>query len=310
MNEGVMPKRTNDAPPLRVVAIGGGHGLGRLLAAIAPLPVSVSAIVATTDNGGSTGRIRSQVGGIAWGDIRNCISQVVPEHGVPALLFEHRFQNSGELSGHNLGNLILLALDQLCVRPLDAINVVRDFLGVRPVLLPMAELPTELVARTRTGEQVRGEVNIAMLNEMPASLWLDPSVEAPMEVTDAIVHADVILLGPGSFFTSIMPPLLVANIAAALRGASAKKVLVANVADETGVASRMELVQQLASVDEAVGVSGFVDVVLWPEHRPIVTAFASKIKVFALRESEGSSFHDRGKLGNAVLQLFATLSRQ
>ena len=113
------------------MALGGGHGLGRVLSSLSFLKERLTGVVATTDNGGSTGRIRHQHGGIAWGDLRNCLTQITIKPTIASALFEYRFAGQGELSGHNLGNLILKALEDMKIRPLDGLNLVRDLLHVR-----------------------------------------------------------------------------------------------------------------------------------------------------------------------------------
>lgn len=130
----------------RVVALGGGHGLGRVLSALSYLGTRLTGIVTTTDNGGSTGRIRKDEGGIAWGDMRNCINQLITEPSVASAMFEYRFSGTGELAGHNLGNLMLKALDNLSVRPLEAINLIRGLLRVNAHLIPMSEQAVDLMA--------------------------------------------------------------------------------------------------------------------------------------------------------------------
>lgn len=130
----------------RVVALGGGHGLGRVLSSLSPLGSRLTGIVTTTDNGGSTGRIRRSEGGIARGDMRNCLNQLITQPSVASAMFEYRFGGNGELSGHNLGNLMLKALDHLSVRPLEAINLIRSLLKVDAHLIPMSELPVDLMA--------------------------------------------------------------------------------------------------------------------------------------------------------------------
>ena len=114
----------------RVVAIGGGHGMGRVLSSLSFLGTRLTGIVTTTDDGGSTGRLRKSQECIAWGDLRNCLNQLVTEPSIGSQLFEYRFTGRGELAGHNLGNLMLLALDNLCVRPLDAIRLISDMLEI------------------------------------------------------------------------------------------------------------------------------------------------------------------------------------
>ena len=109
-----------------IVAIGGGHGLGRVLSALSFMKERLTGIVTTTDNGGSTGRIRQEQGGIAWGDLRNCLNQIIIEPSTASALFEYRFTGEGELSGHNLGNLMLKALEDMHIRPIEAINLIRE----------------------------------------------------------------------------------------------------------------------------------------------------------------------------------------
>jgi len=151
----------------KIVAIGGGHGLGRILSSLSDYGSQVTGIVATTDNGGSTGRIRACQGGIAWGDTRNCINQLITEPSVGSMIFEYRFRGNGELNGHNLGNLMLTALDNLSVRPLDAINLIRDMLKVSTHIIPMSEYPADLAAMTPSGEIICGETSVDELIEVP-----------------------------------------------------------------------------------------------------------------------------------------------
>ena len=201
----------------KVVALGGGHGLGRVMSSLSSLGSRLTGIVTTTDNGGSTGRIRRAEGGIAWGDMRNCLNQLITSPSVASAMFEYRFTGSGELAGHNLGNLMLKALDHLSVRPLEAINLIRGLLKVDAVLIPMSEHPVDLVATDENGNQIYGEVQIDNLNALPHDLQLHPAVKATQEAIDAIDQADLILIGPGSFLTSLMPLLLLEDLARALR---------------------------------------------------------------------------------------------
>lgn len=117
MQQTKSPRHSNLNQLNAVVALGGGHGLGRLLSSLSFLKERLTGIVATTDNGGSTGRICSQQGGIAWDDLRNCLNQIIAKLTIASNLFEYRFADSGELKGHNLGNLILTALENMQIRP-------------------------------------------------------------------------------------------------------------------------------------------------------------------------------------------------
>ena len=248
----------------RVVAIGGGHGMGRVLSSLSFLGTRLTGIVTTTDNGGSTGRLRKSQECIAWGDLRNCLNQLVTEPSIGSRLFEYRFTGRGELAGHNLGNLMLLALDNLCVRPLDAIRLISDMLNIEPSLLPMSEHPTDLCAHTVCGDQILGEVSIDQLTTPPRALSLNPIVPATREAIDALSQADMIILGPGSFLTSIMPPLLLSEIAEAIRSSGAIVVFISNLVAENGPAGKLTLSHQHRWLEERIG-QGRIDAILAPE---------------------------------------------
>lgn len=248
----------------RVVAIGGGHGLGRVMSSLSSLGSRLTGIVTTTDNGGSTGRIRRSEGGIAWGDMRNCLNQLITQPSVAAAMFEYRFSGQGELAGHNLGNLMLTALDSLSVRPLEAINLIRNVLKVDAFLIPMSEHPVDLVATDGSGTIVHGETEIDAMNELPATLSLYPQVKATREAVEAIVDADLIILGPGSFYTSIMPVILVPEISQALRRTPAKMLFVDNLAAEQSPAGQLSINQKLVIIEQEIGRRVIDGVILSP----------------------------------------------
>ncbi|PLV49688.1 uridine diphosphate-N-acetylglucosamine-binding protein YvcK [Erwinia sp. B116] len=238
----------------RVVALGGGHGLGRVMSALSPLGSRLTGIVTTTDNGGSTGRIRRSEGGIAWGDMRNCLNQLIAEPSVASAMFEYRFNGNGELAGHNLGNLMLKALDHLSVRPLEAINLIRNLLKVDAFLIPMSEQPVDLVAMSHEGHLVYGETEIDLMPEAPQELMLSPQVSATREAVVAIAEADLILIGPGSFYTSLMPVLLLPEIAQALRRTPAHMVWIGNLGRELSpAAAALSVNDKLAVMEKAIG---------------------------------------------------------
>jgi uncharacterized cofD-like protein len=248
----------------RVVAIGGGHGMGRVLSSLSFLGSRLTGIVTTTDDGGSTGRLRKSQECIAWGDLRNCLNQLVTTPSIGSQLFEYRFTGRGELAGHNLGNLMLLALDNLCVRLLDAIRLISDMLEIEPTLLPMSEHPTDLCAHTVCGDQILGEVSIDQLTTPPRALSLKPAVPATREAALALSQADMIILGPGSFLTSVMPPLLLCDIAEAIRSSGAIVVFISNLVAEEGPAGQLTLLDQHRWLEERIGM-GRIDAILAPE---------------------------------------------
>ncbi|MFI0489719.1 MAG: uridine diphosphate-N-acetylglucosamine-binding protein YvcK [Yersinia sp. (in: enterobacteria)] len=238
----------------RVVALGGGHGLGRVMSSLSSLGSRLTGIVTSTDNGGSTGRIRRSEGGIAWGDTRNCLNQLITEPSVASAMFEYRFGGNGELAGHNLGNLMLKALDHLSIRPIEAINLVRSLLKVDAWLIPMSEQPVDLLAIDNEGHPVYGEVNIDQLAHMPQEMLLSPHVHATGEAVEAISQADVILIGPGSFLTSLIPLLLLDDLTQALRRSSASMIYIDNLGRELSVAAAtLSLQNKLEIMESKIG---------------------------------------------------------
>ncbi|WP_314137844.1 uridine diphosphate-N-acetylglucosamine-binding protein YvcK [Buttiauxella noackiae] len=250
----------------RVVALGGGHGLGRVMSSLSSLGSRLTGIVTTTDNGGSTGRIRRSEGGIAWGDMRNCLNQLITEQSVASSMFEYRFGGNGELSGHNLGNLMLKALDHLSVRPLEAINLIRNLLKVDAFLIPMSEHPVDLMATDADGHFIYGEVNIDQLSSPPQELSLYPKAHATREAVQAISEADLILIGPGSFYTSLMPILLLEDMDQALRRTPAPVVFIGNLGKELSTAAAsLSLGQTLDIMEQRVGKRIIDAVVVGPQ---------------------------------------------
>ena len=284
----------------RVVALGGGHGLGRVMSALAPLGSRLTGIVTTTDNGGSTGRIRRSEGGIAWGDMRNGLNQLITEPSVASAMFEYRFAGNGELAGHNLGNLILKALDHLSVRPLEAINIIRNLLKVDAFLIPMSEQPVDLVAQDAEGNMVYGETAIDEMRQAPQALMLHPAVNPTREALDAVAEADLILIGPGSFYTSLMPILLMEEMARALRRTPATMVFIGNLGRELSpAAARLSVADKLAIMEQAIGKRVIDAVVISPTAD--TQGLAQRIIVQEPLEAEDIRYrHDRQLLRLAL----------
>ncbi|WP_417347496.1 gluconeogenesis factor YvcK family protein [Ferrimonas sp.] len=245
---------------MNVVALGGGHGLSRVLQALSPYPMNLSAIIATTDNGCSTGRLRESFGGIAFGDIRNCLSSLVGADHLGRLLLDYRFDDQSDLSGHNLGNLMLQALDNLCVRPSDAVELLCRLLEVPHALIPMSELPTQLKARYQDGSTRVGEVEIDAAATLPKELDLHPTVPACDEALAQLQQADMVVIGPGSIITSLAPPLLVPEIRHALLKRQVPLVMIANLAPESGAVGECPPQQQRALLTRLTGIE--VDLLL------------------------------------------------
>ncbi|MFC3395997.1 gluconeogenesis factor YvcK family protein [Brenneria rubrifaciens] len=284
----------------RVVALGGGHGLGRVMSSLPFLGSRLTGIVTTTDNGGSTGRIRRSEGGIAWGDTRNCLNQLITAPSLASAMFEYRFNGSGELAGHNLGNLMLKALDHLSVRPLEAINLVRNLLKVDAYLIPMSEQPVDLRATDEQGNPVYGEVAIDQLSALPQALTLFPPVQATQEALTAIAQADLILIGPGSFLTSLMPPLLLADLTRALCQTQAAKVYIDNLGEEQSLpATRLSLGEKLGLMEEKIG-RRVIDAVIVGPKADVSQLCDRTVVQQALAAADVPHHHDRQMLCQAL----------
>ena len=237
---------------LNITAIGGGHGLGRLMSTLSFLDKRLVGIVATTDNGGSTGKLREHQQCIAWGDIRNCMAQLADQPLAKELL-NYRFNGESSLDGHSFGNLLLYTLDAISARPLDGIQLLSRLLKVRNRVLPMSETPTDLIAELDNNLQCFGEIRIDELMQMPKQLSLSPQVQGTPEALTHITRSDLIILGPGSFLTSVLPPLLVGDIARAIEKSPAKVIFIDNLVAEQSPAGALPLNEKLRWLENQLG---------------------------------------------------------
>lgn len=228
----------------RVTAIGGGHGLSRTLAALCHLDLSPTAVVSIADDGGSSGRLRRDYGGAPPGDLRRALSTLVRDP-VSRHLLEHRFP-SGELAGHALGNLLLLAAAEIHGGDLErGLEVLGGVFGTRGRVVPAALQPVDLDADLRDGSQVHGQKAITGTSGLQRVRLDPPGVAAAPGALQAVREADAVVLGPGSLFTSLLPPLLLAGMAEALAETSATTILVANIREQPGETTGMDLADHL-----------------------------------------------------------------
>jgi uncharacterized cofD-like protein len=239
------------APPVpgvpRVVALGGGHGLAAALAAWRRITPQLTAVVTVADDGGSSGRIRRELPVLPPGDLRMALAALASENvhtQAMAQLLQHRFGGTGVLAGHPVGNLVLTGLAEMhggdTVRALDDLC---QLLGARGRVLPMADVPLDVVAQVESvdpddperARRIRGQVAIAGTPGRVREILVSPA-DPPVSpaVLDAIAHADIVSLGPGSWYTSVLPHLLVPRLRAALEATSAKVVVVLNLEPQPG----------------------------------------------------------------------------
>ncbi len=221
----------------RVVVIGGGTGLSTMLRGIKRYTANIVAIVTVTDDGGSSGKLRQELGILPPGDIRNCLIALADAEGAMTALLQHRFKDdAGNLSGHSVGNLLIAAMTQLKDGDFEkAIQEISKVLAIRGRVLPSTLTHVNLRAEMEDGSCVEGETAIVAYPARIRRMHLvPPDVEPPQEAIDAIKQADVIVLGPGSLFTSVIPNLLVPKIVDALRATDAMRVYVCNVMTQPG----------------------------------------------------------------------------
>ncbi len=288
----------------KVVAIGGGHGLGRVLSTLSFLEKQLTGIVTTTDNGGSTGRLRKRSSSIAWGDLRNCLTQLVDDNSIGSQLFNFRFDGQDELGGHNLGNLILFALGQLQSRPLDSIKLVRRLLRVKTPVLPMSETPTDLIAFYPEGRCRVGELSVDEMPVMPKNLMLAPLVKTLDSCKEAILQADLIIVGPGSFLTSVIPPLLVRDIVKSITKSKAHCVFIENIEPEASPAAPLSLDEKLDWIADNIGCLPIDSVIA---HRQDIVSEKVPVLCCDLANEQNPHYHDKEKLIAALNQCLATL---
>ncbi|MBF0122685.1 MAG: YvcK family protein [Candidatus Omnitrophica bacterium] len=220
----------------KIVAIGGGHGLSQLLLALKEYTANITAIVTVADSGGSSGRLRKEFDIVAPGDIRNCLVALADAPALMGELFQYRFPEKSELKGHNFGNLFLTAMYEVANRDFkEAVELTSKVLAIRGKVMPSTVDNVHLVARYIDGRVTEGEAKIPRAGVQIDELFLKPHDVMPNEdALLAIAEADVIVLGPGSLYTSVLPNLIIKGILGAIQSSPAFKIYVCNVMTQMG----------------------------------------------------------------------------
>ncbi len=234
----------------RIAALGGGTGLASLLRGIKHAPVDITAIVTVTDDGGSSGRLRRELGVLPPGDIRNCLVALADDESLLSRLFQHRFAE-GDLSGHSFGNLFLAALTEVSGGFDLAVQESSRVLKIRGRVLPSTLEQIRLWAERADGDVVSGETRIAAGPGACRRVWLEPEPAAHAPALDAIREADLVLLGPGSLFTSVLPHVAVPEVAEALTAARGRRAYVCNVMTQPGETDGFDAADHLERVLDA-----------------------------------------------------------
>ena len=253
---------------VRAVAIGGGTGLSTLLKGLRDYVVSPSetglriggltAVVTVTDDGGSSGRLRKELKILPPGDIRNCIVALSEDEQLLSRLFRYRFEGDSALSGHNFGNLFLAALAGVTGDFAEAVKLSSEILATRGHIYPATTANVELEAVMKDGSTVRGETKITASEKGIAKLRMVPADVSPMEETlQALADADLITIGPGSLFTSLIPNVLVRGIADAIAESKAVKVFVCNLMTQANESLGLGAADHIRAIYEHAGRSIF-----------------------------------------------------
>ncbi|WP_297022186.1 uridine diphosphate-N-acetylglucosamine-binding protein YvcK [uncultured Dialister sp.] len=252
----------------KVVAIGGGHGLSMLLRGLKNKTSNITAIVTVADDGGSSGRLREEMGIIAPGDLRNCLVALADKETILEEIFQYRFGGEGELAGHSLGNLFLAALIKQFGSVQNALEAASKVLNIRGQVMPATSQTVRLRARMSDGEIVEGESEISAYPEKKGRdiriVHMSTVPKAPMAVGDALKalrDADLITLGPGSLYTSVLPNLLVPEILQTIRESGAPVIYICNVMTQPGETSGYTVGDHLKALVDHIG-GGVVDFVL------------------------------------------------
>ena len=224
--------RSLEAGP-RITVIGGGTGLPGLIRGIKHYSHNITAIVTMADDGGSSGRLRSELGIQPPGDIRNCLVALADSEAVMQQLMDYRFSSDGQLNGHSFGNMLIAALAGIGGDFYRAVEIAGELLAIRGRVIPSTITDVTLIARSEAGETLTGETSVASASARLQSLTLSPpNPQAHPEAVAALEQSDLIIIGPGSLYTSIVPNLLIPGIARAVAQSRALKVYICNVAEE------------------------------------------------------------------------------
>lgn len=306
----------------RIVCIGGGTGLSVLLRGLKEYSDNISAIVTVADDGGSSGRLRRDLGVIPPGDLRNCIAALADAEPLMTRLFQYRFPDgSGDgLEGHSFGNLFIVAMSGVTGSMEDALNETGRVLAVRGRIIPSTLEDIRLAARTTDGQVIRGESAITAADTEIRLLSLEPShPKAHPDAVNAVRNADIIVVGPGSLYTSVLPNLVVPDLRIAFQESSALKMYVSNVATQRGETDHYSVQDHIASIADHIGGMPFDYVVAnsnasarlplrW-RSEPVRVDPAASFGGAALIEADvvdsGNRYrHDSAKLAAAILTTY------
>ena len=260
-------RKLNRGP--RIVAVGGGTGLSMLLSGAKNITNNLTAIVSVGDDGGSSGRLREEMGILPPGDIRHCITALADDEDLVNKLFKYRFKNGEGLEGHSFGNLFLTALYDITGDMVSAVRASSRVLSIRGRVLPATLDDMKLVAEMEDGRIIHGESTIPEAHGRIKRLFTEPAnCKALEDVIQAIRNAELIILGPGSLYTSVIPNLLVKQISEEIIKSKAKKIYVCNIMTQPGETDNYTVSDHLKALIQHSGSNKIVDAVLVNDYLP------------------------------------------
>ena len=296
--------------PTRIVAMGGGTGLPVVLRGLARKAtpksgdpgVDITAVVTMSDDGGSSGRLRRLHGSLPPGDIRNCLVALAGGKSALSEVFQYRFGGAKGLAGHAVGNLLIAALAELKGDFMEAVRVSGELLGSRGQVLPCTLAPVQLVAKMDDASEVVGERNIVRAHGRVRRVSLSPRSPPPSEgLLESIHSADLVVIGPGSLYSSVLPNLLVDGVAQALKETRALKVMVANLMTQPGETDNMDCLDHVRAIIEHAG--PVLDAVLVNGSQPL----AESIRRYAHKGAYLIPMDRRGLISVGVVPVEADL---
>ncbi|HEX5140505.1 MAG TPA: gluconeogenesis factor YvcK family protein, partial [Dehalococcoidia bacterium] len=303
----------------KIVAIGGGTGLPVLLRGLKEHSSNLTAIVTVGDDGGSSGRLRRELGVLPPGDVRNCIAALAEAEPLMTRLFQYRFNEGSGLEGHSFGNLFIVAMSGITGNFEEAVRETSRVLAVRGLILPSTLQHVTVHARTEAGAEISGESNITLEGTRIDEVFLQPAnVQANPETIRAILEADIVVVGPGSLLTSVLPNLLVDGIRQALAISQATKIYVCNVATQHGETDEFSVSDHFDTLVQHVG-PGLFDYILANDNvaGPLPEAWHSepvridtpivdgaRVITADVISEKNRYYHDSSKLAAAIMRIY------
>ena len=308
----------------RIVSIGGGTGLSALLRGLKKRWADLAVIVTVTDDGGSSGRLREELGVLPPGDIRNCMIALSEDEHLMSRLFRFRFNSDGGLHNHSFGNLFLTAMAEVTGDFVEAVRLTSEVLAIKGVIYPSTNSNVSLRAELEDGSWLEGETRITASRRRIRRIQLDPPDAHPLPAAlDALVAADVITIGPGSLYTSLIPNMLVKEVINAVRASHATKIYIQNIMTQPGETDGYSAADHVQALTDHCGGVLFPNVLLNSdvpsptilkkydaEKAGLVRADIERLRALGLKTLErdllaedGVIRHDPDRLAQAVFEM-------